>query len=264
MSRCPFPAIPRYLAERRFPEEAIADAAITHVWTQDRRTSEHVAAAGRIPHIVDEPHGMIGAVDGVLLARDDAENHLAIAAPFLDAGLPIYIDKPIALSVVEAKVLYQRQRRPGQIFTCSALSYAPELQLSVEQTAALGRLLYVDACVPKAWDTYAVHAIEPLLRVTGTDLVATGRHGVSPRHLDLLWSNGLTGRITALGNSRAPISLRFFGEGGWSKLTFRDSFTAFKAALVAFTQIVRGHSPPQDPAAPLAAIRLLEAGRRLA
>lgn len=261
MSRCPFPAIPRYLRQQQFPADAIPDVCVTHVWTQDRQVSKQIAAASRIEHVADEPEAMIGAVDAVLLARDDAENHFRLAAPFLDAGLPIYIDKPLALSVAGAHALYRRQVRPGQIFTCSALSYAPELALALEQLGKLGALIYVDGYVPNGWDTYAIHAIEPLLKVIDRPVSVHRAQGVSPRHVDLVWNDGLTGRVTALGQSQVAVCLRFFTQGGVNCVTFQNSFAAFKAALLAFIAIVRGQAPPQDPATPLAAIQVLEAGR---
>lgn len=263
MARCPFPTIPTYLARQRFPEDAISCATVTHIWTQDRSVSQHIAAAARIAHIVDRVDEMIGEVDAVLLARDDAENHEALATPILEAGLPIYIDKPLALSVAAAQRLYARQRRPGQIFTCSAMRYARELQLDAKDASMIGNLVYVDACAPKAWDTYAIHMIEALLQITGTDITILTAAGTNPRHVDLVWSKGLSGRITTLGTSHGPFSLRLFGANGFRELSFSEPFPAFKAALNAFIDIVRGVAPPQDPSGPLAAIRVLEAGRTI-
>src|SRR5262245_55146653 len=92
MASCPFSVIPEYLSRQRFPESAIQGAAVTHVWAQQRESAEHVAAAARVPRVVSDYRDMIGEVDGVLLARDDAERHYEMAAPFLDTGLPVYID----------------------------------------------------------------------------------------------------------------------------------------------------------------------------
>ena len=36
----------------------------------------------QIPIVVSKPEQMIGSVDAVLLARDDAENHTQMALPF--------------------------------------------------------------------------------------------------------------------------------------------------------------------------------------
>ncbi|MEJ1935652.1 Gfo/Idh/MocA family oxidoreductase, partial [Nostoc sp. NIES-2111] len=193
MATCPFPVIPAYLAERTFPDDAIAGARVTHVWTQDRAVSEHVAQASRIDRVVDRPEDMIGSVDGVLLARDDAERHPLLAAPFLDAGLPIYIDKPLALSGRDARKIYARQARPGQIFTCSALAFAAELSLTARDKSDIGRLRYAEAVTAKDWGRYAVHVIEPLLTLAADE---GGLHpivgsGAGPRHPDMSFQAGV-------------------------------------------------------------------------
>lgn len=263
MAECPFPVIPRYLAEHSFPEDAIAGAKVTHIWTQDRSASEHIAAASLISAIVGQPEDMIGKVDAVLLARDDSENHSRLAAPFLKAGLPIYIDKPLAFSRAEAVAIYERQKRPGQIFTCSALAYAREFMLDPGECEQLGTLRHVDAVVPKDWDHYAIHVIEPLLNLIGAQ--GGVRHaqasGNSVRTLDLAWTSGLTGRVMTLGVPAGPIEIRLFGEHGFRSLRFEDSFGAFRAALLAFTEIVAGKRPSQNPEQVLQVIDIVEAGR---
>jgi len=262
MAECPFPAIPAYLAQRRFPEEAIAEARVTHIWTQDRLLSEHIAKAALIDTVVDRTTEMIGHVDAILLARDDAKNHSIHAAPFLEAGLPIYVDKPLALSVADAMALHARQRRPGQIFTCSALAYAAEFQATTAEMTALGPLRKVEAMTIKDWDRYAVHVIEPLLALVGKDsIVATRASGDHTRHLDVEWRSGLTGRITALGTQDGQISITLTGENARREMVFRDTFSAFRAALRHFVDIVLGKAPPQNTAAVLEVVRLIEAGR---
>src|SRR5574337_209542 len=167
MTSCPFPAIPEYLARQRFPEDAIAEAKVTHVWTQARAVSEHIAHTSRIDNVVDSYTDMIGEVDAVLLARDDAELHYEMSAPFLRAGLPVYIDKPLATTVAEARRIYSLEQYPGQIFTCSALRYSRDLCLTPDARERIGDIVYVHAVVMKAWERYAVHIIEPVLQLLG-------------------------------------------------------------------------------------------------
>ncbi len=262
MADCPFPVIPRYLAARRFPQDSIAGARVTHVWTQDRAVSEHIAAASFIPTVIDDPGELIGQVDAVLLARDDAENHLALASPFLEAGLPVYIDKPLAHSRAQALAIYGRQSRPGLVFTCSALAYAREFQLAMHELEALRPLRYVEAVAPKDWGRYAIHAIEPLLNLIGSqgDIRRATASGDQVRTLDLQWASGLTGRITTLGAPAGPIEIRLYGEHAFRTLTFEDSFGAFRAALTAFKEIVSGERAIQDPEHVLPIIDIVEAG----
>ncbi len=130
MDECPFSSIPEYLSKQKFPKDTIKKAQVTHIWTQEVAVSLHVAKASKIMYVVNEMEDMIGKVDAVLLARDDAENHLKMSRPFLLAGLPIFIDKPLAYSLKEAKEILDLQQFENQIFTCSSLRYAKEFQLT--------------------------------------------------------------------------------------------------------------------------------------
>lgn len=263
MATCPFPAIPAYLAERTFPADAVAGATVTHIWAQDAAVSARVAAASRIPNVVADFTAMIGHVDGVLLARDDAETHFEFAAPFLEAGLPVFIDKPLALSVAEAKRIYAAQARPGLVFSCSALKYAAEFLPAPGRVAELGAVKYITGTTPKKWDTYAVHVLDPLQHfVRGAGRVThTAASGGKMRHLDITWESGLVARVTALGDLAGPIGITLHGDRGWLEMRFADSFTAFRASLQHFTDIVRGDKPPQDPGEVLSVVELIEAGR---
>ena len=53
MKDCGFPVIPEYLSKQRFPDDCIPNAHVTHIWTQNRAVSEHVAKASLIPNVVD-------------------------------------------------------------------------------------------------------------------------------------------------------------------------------------------------------------------
>lgn len=247
MKSCEFPAIPQYLGQQNWPEDRLSDATVSHIWTQDSSVSKKIARASLISHVVTTPEDMIGEVDGILLARDDAENHLSLARPFLESGLPIYIDKPIAVSLKTLKAIYDLEQYRGQIFTCSALRYAPELCLTPGQREQLGRLRYIFASTPKSWEKYAVHIIEPVLNVIGTrQAKAFERNqitGTKGRQLLIQFSDDITVTLTALGQGiSAPIAIRIHGERDWTELSFSDPFTAFRLALQDFIRGVRAMS----------------------
>lgn len=263
MARCPFPSIPAYLGEHKFPDEAIPGARVTQVYADNAGEAAHIAAAARIDTVVARPEDMIGAVDAILLARDDAENHLRFAAPFLAAGLPIYIDKPIAIRMNDLRTLLDQQRYPGQIFTCSALRYARELKLSQADRGRMGALRHVVGSTPKSWERYAVHMIDPLLAEVGEqgEIIwhRTTDHG-GMRLLALEWASGLTATFHATGKAAAPIGLRYLGESGYVDCQFRDSFAAFKSALEQFVAGVRAGASVHDIALDAAIVQAIEAG----
>jgi predicted dehydrogenase len=263
MQDCGFPVIPEYLARQSFPDDFITAGKVTHVWTQDTGLSLKIARAALIPNIARRVEDLVGAVDAVLLARDDAETHYQFAAPFLKAGIPIYIDKPLALSVREAEAMLSLQRYPGQLFSCSALRYARELQLDESMRETVGDLVAIEAFVPNDWATYAIHAIDPVLRIMGdfgwfAEMQVT-RAGTSTT-VNAVHSNGTCVSITALGDKIAPISINVRGTKAEVTLTFKDSFYAFRAALQDFIDGIREQDVRSDPRNLTAAIELIEAG----
>jgi len=264
MEDCGFPVIPRYLEEQRWPDASIPGAEVTHIWTQDSKLSKKVAEAANIPNIVEQFTDMITKVDAVLLARDDAETHYEYAAPFLKAGLPIYIDKPIALSIDELQKLYNLEQYPGQIFTCSALRYAQELNLSETDNQSIGKILHVQASIPKDWDKYGVHIIEPVLKIIG-DQGGIVRSQVWRQDdfvsVNLLWESGLQSNISTFGDTVSPLTIRVMGDSGWKELCFKDTFSAFKLALIDFITGVENCDVRINPVYVRRLVEIIEIGR---
>ena len=242
MASCPFPAIPNYLARQTFPQDSIAGVHVTHVWTQSRSFSEHIAAASLIENIVDDYHAMIGQVDAVLLARDDAENHLEMGRPFLEAGLPVFIDKPIALNRRDLDAILTLEQFPGQVFSCSAMRYAQELHVTSTDHKQIGAIRSVYATTPKQWRTYAVHIIEPVLLALGDQgniERVTGIQSGDRTSATVLWSSDVMVTFATLGSAAAPIQMTIYGDRASQTYTFSDTFAAFRASLTAFVEGVQ-------------------------
>ena len=246
MEDCGFAAIPRYLGKQSWPRDRLPEAVVTHVWTQDRDRAAHIAKAALIENVVNQPEAMIGAVDGLLLARDDAENHARFATPFLQAGIPVYVDKLPALTVADFERLLSAQKRSGLVFSGSALHFAHELSLDATSRREIGPIRHIFGITPKSWDRYAIHVIEPAMLLLGdAGKVTNARNwsGGSASGLDVVFENGAQAHFAALGDVNAPISLRVIGETGWRDLIFTDSFACFRAALSEFVGgILDGHS----------------------
>jgi len=262
----PFPIIIEYLKKHTFPQESISGASVTHIWTQKKEYSLSIARASLIDNVVDRMEDMIGSVDGILLARDDAENHLQFAAPFLEAGLPVYIDKPIAYTTEELKKIYALEKYEGQIFTCSATRYAKELQPTQEEQDNIGNIKFIQAISVKDWDRYAIHAIEPALKIIGHEAVcvkkALSSFGDGGRILHVSYESGPELEILTTGRDvGGVIELRLHGEKGYATLRFSDTFNAFKAALEDFVTGIRTRTVRSDPAFNRRVIELLEMGR---
>ena len=242
MLSCGFDVIPQYLSERQWPEARLSGVEVTHVWTQSRGISKNISQASLIPNIVSDPSEMLDSIDGLLLARDDAENHYEFAKPFIEHGVPVYIDKPIALDVDALNALYSLQRYEGQIFTCSALRYADELSVESLDLSKVGVIKSVTAETPKSWRKYAVHVIEPVMqllgaRVEGLKFASCVKGSHMGATVILKDQEDLVVKLIAKGEHTAtPIVITVVGDLGSQSLTFSNPFNAFKSALGAFIE----------------------------
>ena len=98
--------------------------------------------------IVDSVDALIERVDLVLLESQEGRPHLEQAAPALAAGKPMYIDKPVAASLVDAVRIYQLAAEFGTpCFSSSAIRFIPEV-VGLRTNPQLGRIVGCDAYSP--------------------------------------------------------------------------------------------------------------------
>lgn len=233
-----YPVILEYLNKEKWPDARILDAKVTSIWTQDKNLSEHIAKSSLIENISSNLDELQKKVDAILLARDDAENHLKFARQFLIAGKPIYIDKPIALTMSSLKELYKYQQYDGQIFTCSALRYSPELILTAGRKKKIGQIVSISSSIPNSWEKYAVHIIEPVLKMLNEDDKPKQIKKISKLNeattLEVEWESGVFTSFSTLGNLQEPVKIHIIGKKGELNLIFENTFTAFKNTLEDF------------------------------
>jgi predicted dehydrogenase len=264
MKDCPFPVIPKYLSKQKFPEDQIQGARVTHIWTQNRTISEHIAKASNIENIVDDPTYLINSVDAILLARDDYKMHYKMAKPFIDAGIPIYIDKPISTTIKEMNKIFSLEKYNGQIFTCSALQYAKEFVLNKNDEEYLGKLKYVDACIRGPWDKYSIHIIEPVLKIIGEqgNVVTSSRSkSINNVHLKCQYESGLITSFSTFLNSPSPLVIRVWGEKGFKELKFEDTYNSFKSSLKEFLLSINNPKYNSSKRFSQKTIKILELGK---
>ena len=243
MAFCPFKSIPEYLQKENYPDNFLSNyGVVTHIWTQGLEISKQIAEASYIPKICNHFEDMIGEIDALLLARDDAENHYKFANKFLAAGIPVYIDKPFALNLASANKLWETAVSQDQIFTCSALQFAKEFQWDQINHKAIGAIKMVWASAPKSWGKYAVHVIEPVLNLLPERGKIKNDQSIN-NGADVIWESGISAIFQTTGNLVSPIWIKIQGEKGFQDLYFDDSFYAFKMALKRFVNVVNKISP---------------------
>jgi hypothetical protein len=264
MAQCPYPAILNYLGKQRVEEVRIPGARVTHLWTDDPADAPKVAAASLIPNVVSKPEDVIGQVDAVIISTDDGDDHIRRVKPFIEARLPVFVDKPMATNIADLRQFVQWHKAGAVILSTSGMRYAPEMRLSNEQRAQLGDLRWITSFTCKTWERYGIHAleaVEPLLGPGFLTVQALSDAGGDVMHLT--HRSGVRVTIGALHDAYGSFgAVHLYGTQGQLPLRLTDTYNAFRGQLVAFIDMLQtGARPlPFDETVELMAVII--AGRR--
>lgn len=105
------------------------DVHITHIWGMDAAETEDKVTKGQIPTVCQQPTDMIGQVDAALLVLRHGGLHLQYALPFLEARVPLFIDKPLTCSTADARqILELADRHDVPITSFSTVRFDSAIQ----------------------------------------------------------------------------------------------------------------------------------------
>ena len=257
------PAIAKYLDSQPTENFGIPGVRITHIWTDEPDDAHRIAAASRIPNIVNSPADLVGAVDAVLIPTDRGEEHVARAREFVEAGTAVFIDKPLCDNSTDLAVFRNWADQGRHLMSSSAMRYATEFVQLNAQREQLGELRLITMTMAKTWPKYGIHALEgvyPFLPPGGwISATNTGRDNGDVVHLR--HSSGVDVIVAVIEDMLGGFAhLNVYGTHGRSAAQFADSFSAFKAQLHAFVQYLRTGERPFAFMETVELIKLLIAG----
>jgi predicted dehydrogenase len=264
MARC-YPVIPQYLSAQPPGALGIPGARVTHVWSDDPADAAQVAKASLIENVVARPTDVTGQVDAVIIPTDIGAEHVARARPFIEAGLPIFIDKPLGDQEADLRQFVAWQGEGRAIMSSSCMRYAREFASLRERIREVGEPRIITMSMCKSWDRYGIHGLEgvyPFLEAGGWGSVTNSGGGASnivhARHKSgvevvILNANDLYG---AFGH------LNIYGTKGSLAAAFGDTFYAFKTQLEDFIGYLRSGRHPFEFAQTIELMKLVIAGIR--
>ncbi|MCB9952451.1 MAG: Gfo/Idh/MocA family oxidoreductase [Planctomycetaceae bacterium] len=130
--------------------------------------------------IVNTPDELLQRVDAVLINSLCGAAHLKSARPFLEAGVPTFVDKPFANSWEDALALVELARKHHAfLWHASALRYTQEMQTLQSRLEKIGPLHGAVSYGP-AWHAdgnpgllhYGIHSTEQLFALMGPGCVS--------------------------------------------------------------------------------------------
>lgn len=172
--------------------------------------------------IVESIEELCTKVDGVLLESVDGRPHLRQVRPVIAAGLPVFIDKPMAGSLADVIEIFRLAKAAGvPCWSSSSLRYALGIQ-AMKAEGKTGPILGCDVYSPCALEEhhpdlywYGVHGVEILYTLMGTGCQSVSR--VHTEGWDVVVGRWKDGRIATFRGIRQ-------GKGGYGATVYgRDA-----------------------------------------
>lgn len=252
-----------YLRRRDASEFGGLGMRVTHAWSPDPAETAKLVRACNIDNCLSgpEPSGMLGEVDAVIVARDDHASHAALARPFLEAGVKVFVDKPLTLDAADLRE-FAPYLREGALMSCSGMRYARELDEARAGLSEYGELRLIRGAILNDWPRYGVHLVDAALGLTAARPVAVTALPARHESLAIELSDGCLFQVDALGDVPRCFSLNLYGTKRHSTHDITDNFSMFRRLLYHFARGIEVGEPAVPPEDTLASITLLIAGER--
>jgi predicted dehydrogenase len=191
--------------------------------------------------IVSSIDELLKKVDVVLLETNDGRRHLEQALPVLKAGKRMFIDKPIAASLADAKAIFKASEKyKTPIFSSSSLRYLEGLDEA--RNGKYGKVFGAQTHSPSPIEPthpdffwYGIHGIEMLFTVMGTGCKSVSR--VHTEDADLVvgvWEGNRIGTFRGIRGGKRDYGVTVFGENSIAELKNYKGYNPLLQKIVQF------------------------------
>lgn len=194
---------------------------------------------------------LLAMVDGVMVESVDGRPHLEQARPAIEAGKPVFIDKPVAGNLTDALEIFRLAKDKGvPCWSASSLRYAP---WAVEARAgAVGEVLGCDAFSPCSLEEhhpdlywYGIHGVETLFTIMGTGCKSVRRVQTTDyEQVTGIWADGRIGTFRGTRKGKHDYGAAIFGS---KKVVANVGYGGYEPLLVQVAEFFKTKKVPVAP-----------------
>ncbi len=214
--------------------------------------------------IVDSIPELLAQVDVVLLESVDGRIHLEQVLPLFQAKKPVFIDKPLAGSLVDAIAIYELSKRYATpFFSCSSYRFTPAI-VELKNDGTIGAIQGATTWGPCTYQEatpdmyfYGVHGIEALYTLMGRGCKSVSR--IETKDADLVsgeWGDGRIGTYRGIRTHASTFGATVFGA---NKIVHSGPAGGYEPLCLEIAKFFRTGIVPVDPAETLEMFAFMEA-----
>jgi len=249
-------------------------ARVVAVWGEDRERNLTLAENFGIELIADRKEDLVQHIDLAIVMSRNGAFHLDLARPFLEAGIPTFVDKPIANTVEDARAISHLARKHGTPVTSFSTyrTSASMAHLRQQQVTSLGGFTFGTFTGPGHLENeygglifYGIHAAELALFFMGPGAkhVRCDTHGGNTSAV-VTWPDERSAVINVLGNAAYVFQVSLYGPDG-HHFELPDASHLYRDGLEVALAMARSGQEPLEHESfiePIALIAAMNASRR--
>jgi len=196
---------------------------VDYVWGEKREFAEQAAEVGQIPNIVDDTEAMLGKIDALIVDHRHAKYHLPAAEPYIEQGIPTFVDKPFCYRAEEGKAFLEKAQKHGAPVTSfSSVPFQEDYKKFQAEAAKLGTIIsgttHGSCKLENEYGGiffYGIHQVEMALKAFGynVDAALVSDDGKLPT-ASLIYDSGLTVTMALLQDGGPGFGLGAVGTEG--------------------------------------------------
>ena len=220
--------------------------------------TEKVKAAG--VEIVPSIDALLDKVDVVFIETNDGRPHLEQLLPCLAAHKPVYIDKPVAGTLVDAIKIFDAAKQANvPIFSSSSLRFGKSTQ--AVRAGSIGKVASAETFSPASLEKthpdlfwYGIHGVESLFTVMGTGCQSVKRGTTPEGMIEVIgtWSGDRKGTF----RENKGYGGKATGEKGEAEV---GKYEGYDPLLYSIVQFFRNGIAPVSPEETLEIYAFMEA-----
>jgi predicted dehydrogenase len=238
---------------------------VVKVWDPLPEAAGALAAACRISTVANSPAECCDDVDAVILIDDGSGRQWQYAEYPLRQGVPVFCDKPLAMTAREAKQVADLAAATGTpLMSASSLRFVPDVVGLRQRIQEIGPIKLAVATGPGELIYYGIHALSMVYSVLGGGVQAAHHVGQPGRHMvRLRYENDLETLLLITQREQFPMGyqLQLYGQAG-SLQVVPDLNDLYVYLLQAFIDYLATGQEPFPIAQEVELIAALEAGEQ--
>ena len=220
--------------------------------------------------ILNTPEELYGKIDAVLIEAVDGSVHLERALPFIERGIPTYIDKPFTCSLDHAKTLIATaELKHVPLMSSSSLRYAPEVVAAKAGNEAVGKIVGAATYGPSPTHPrnpglfhYGIHPAEMLFTLMGPGCKKVSCLGNKDGEVTAgLWDDGRVATLRGIRAGKSAYGFTLFGTNGVQTSGVSAQYI-YRELLKQIVKLFETRTSPIDPRETLEIVAFIEAAKK--